>query len=488
MSSVPTLLAGANQNEEQNRKDTLRVREAILTAAEPHWQTSWRERVSKFAEQVQVDRRDIFGNESPQYHIHFSNVPHLAYFICNSSAPTWTFLGSGSRVVDGKITRRDARNLLGLGHIHDCEAHQCPISYSYQECKNDSLDDLPMNLWYTILLRIHKLFYNTAHADCHRLYKNSIYVPLQHDPRLLYRTATYDAKGRFAKWVLAATDKWYQRVDPVCIGGRPNWFGYKGDFVKKLYAGFQSTMLDALFPYSTIKREVARQVVEQMTPYFKDKKCFQIGNQSMLQWSYKQGSGDDAPYPTLNTKLVYRYPTINQTWITSDKSEKLKVPQISANSYLTDIELGELLAWMDTCSQDMLNVSDFFKSPEELDKENQSKQSNSLEFPSLDDHFPDHTNPLTFRGRLAQTVFPKAFVFYHAILAEIAESADDDDDEYPSSPGSSNCSKSEILKRLRFLKPVAKIIHDYLPFPTTTPRAKSAMQRVSFTQFETVSN
>lgn len=486
--------------------DTLRVREAILAVVEPHWKTSWRDRVFKFAEQVQVDRQDIFGNKiSPHYRIYFLNVDHLAYVIGNSSASTWIFPGSDDHKqlshwnYDGQTAQRSARNLLGLGHIHDYEthsayshlkSHQCRINYHYCACKNDSPDDVPMNLWYTILLSIHKLFINTEPAR-NELCSNAVYVPSQHDPRLLYSSATYDDKGSFEKWVPFPADKWHQKVGTVCVGGRPNWFSHKDQFVKTLYAGFESTMLDVLFPYSTIKRQVAKQVLEQMTTFttFTDPTehfRFQVGNQNLLQWFHKCAV-DDTPYPTLNAEVVTGCPTVNRTWITpvaaSDKCEKSKVPQISADAYLNAIEFGELLAWMDACNQDMLTILGFFKSPDELDQSNQDNQSNRLEFPSSNDHFPDHTNPLTFRGRLAQTVFAKAFVFYHAILVEIAESAENDD-KFSTSSSSANCIESKRSKRLRFLKPVAKIIHNYLPFPTTTPRAKCTSQRISFTQLE----
>lgn len=80
-------------------------------------------------------------------------------------------------------------------------------------------------------------------------------------------------------------------------------------------------------------------------------------------------------------------------------------------------------------------------------------------FPSLDDHFPDHTDPLTFRGRLADGCFVKTLINFHAIVSEVSETIE--------TCNSDEVSETDQLhKRLRFLPPVAKIIHSYLPFPT----------------------
>lgn len=486
------------------------MREAILAVVEPHWQTSWKERVYKMVEQVQVDRKDVMGVDSLRYYrIRFLNVPYLAYFIPNAigngSVPTWTFPGNGSRVVDKQLShwtgdghdaQRNARNLVGLGHTHEeyeilpgynsyRPAHyQCPASCGYDgKCVNDGDDDVPMNLWYTVLLTICKTlrtFGNTTPVDPNKPCKNSVYVPLQHDPRLLYSAETYDDKGNFVKWVPLKAGEWHKKVGAVCVGGKPDWSSFKEYFINKLHAGFQSTMLDVLFPHSLIKREIGRQVLKQMTPITYLTQHLQIGNQTMLQWEQrsifdKHGNScvDTVSYPKLNTTVVNRYPVVEQTWLTPSEGLEGYPGRVSANIYLDAVEWGELLAWMDTCNQDILNISDFFKA-------SSASLPELKEFPSSDDHFPDHTDPRTFRGRLAQTAFPKAVVFYHSILAEVAESTDENSG---STGESSELGESSSSKRLRFLKPVAKIIHNYLPFPTTTPRAGCTRTRIGFTQF-----
>lgn len=482
--------------------DLMAVQGAILGTIEPHWKKSWQDRVWQVATQIQVDRKSSWNANSSNNDdddrfrcISFRRVPYLALILPvglqkhNGKVATWIIPGNGTsridsqqyhRTDDSRQTQRDAQNLLGLGHLHEADEmrngywapnYRCQTSIG-ESCRLNS-DDLPINLWYTILQAIYKNFCDLVPAAKFEQCNNAIYVPPQHDSRLLCGSRTHYANG---KLVEIKAGEWHQSMcllRGVALSGKINWLSCKDDFVKMMHDAYRSAMLDALFSKSPIKREVAEQVLKQMTPITDFLVYLNTSNQLLLQWNQESGTSTSAV--KLNPAARY-YPKVVPNWLPPliIDSRQHRHYAVASSNYLDDHDFGNILAWMDACNDDMLTIYQLFEASESSETSQLTNSSSS--FPSLNDRFPDHTDLLTFRGRLAQTILPKTLISFRDTLHEIAETAEPIQTEAATNP--------EKPKRLRFLNPVAKIIYGYLPFPTAPMLlSTSKFKRKGFNQF-----